>query len=410
MTRFVFLAFVLTATAAGAQPTAGDYVVATGLGTTQLFAYSPTGQVVWTFGGLMPGIDSVTMAPNNRDLIATTSSTAGSFLVTITPSGSVSTLTQLPAVGARMIAWRDGSYRIPFATSFTVQILTIDASGRVATIVPVPAIPTNGHDRHVIAEDVTSGDTLVVTHNQNQQGNALYRLNGSGTSRRVSTLLPGDQWPDDAIGDARTGGLVYSAHEQLFWVDPISAASSILFNDPYPQTWLPGISYDRQADAWVCVRFAPGNPAWLFRVDRTRRVSSLTSNVPDYATDVEVYGRRHVSATTAPQPGATFPLHFSELKHPGALYVAAASFATRPGLATIAGIVDLATDDLLRGSLSGAPLFAGFAGRLDQTGSAVGTITIPQAVPRGTRFFVSFVTIGSGRILSVANTAGFTIR
>jgi hypothetical protein len=352
------------------------------------------------------------MAPNNRDLIATTSSTTGHFLVTITPSGAVSTLTQLqlPVAGTRMIAWRDGSYRIPFATSFSVQILTIDALGRVGTIVPVPAIPTNSHYRHVIAEDVTTGDTLVVTHNQNQQGNALYRLDDSGTSKRISTLLPGETWPDDAIGDARTGGLVYSAHEDLLRVDPITAASSTLFRDLYPQTGLPGVSYDRYSDAWVCVRFAPGNPPWLFRVDRTQRVSSLTSNVPDYATDIEVYGRRNVSATTTPQPGATFPLHFSELKHPGALYVAAASFATRPGLATTAGILDLAADGLFYASLSSAPLFAGFAGRLDQAGSAVGTISIPQAVPRGTRFFVSFVTIGSSRILSVANTAGFTVR
>jgi hypothetical protein len=128
MTRLALLAILLAASPVNVQPRAGDYIVSTALGTFQLFAYSPTGQVVWSYGGVPTGISAVTMAPNNRDLVALTSSSSGNFLVTITPSGSVSTLARLPIPGRQVVAWQDGGYRIPFPVDSS-KILAVDAAG-----------------------------------------------------------------------------------------------------------------------------------------------------------------------------------------------------------------------------------------------------------------------------------------
>ena len=84
---------------------------------------------------------------------------------------------------------------------------------------------------------------------------------------------------------------------------------------------------------------------------------------------------------------------------------------SNPGIPTPAGTIDLTPDGLFFFSIAVPSVFVNFQGVLDLQGTAIASIKIP-AVPalKGFRFFVSFVTVQSGAIKAVANTAGFTIR
>jgi hypothetical protein len=86
-------------------------------------------------------------------------------------------------------------------------------------------------------------------------------------------------------------------------------------------------------------------------------------------------------------------VQFSFPHLPGAFYLAMMSLALRPGIALPGGLVlNLAPDALLLASIGGIPgITTGFAGALDGSGRATGSITLPPGFPPGIRIFVSAV-------------------
>ena len=73
-------------------------------------------------------------------------------------------------------------------------------------------------------------------------------------------------------------------------------------------------------------------------------------------------------------------------------------------------MVDLAPDSLFFFSQSAPLIFGKFQGILNSSGAAGAYIRIPNAPGlSGFRFFVSFVTVASGKVKAVARTQGYTI-
>ena len=170
---------------------------------------------------------------------------------------------------------------------------------------------------------------------------------------------------------------------------------------------LTGIAYERQLDTWAVIGW--GGNSGLFRTFRGGGFWTILQPIPPSFCIVS-YGSRHVSAVGPPRVGRVFPLTFSDPGSPNAGYLAAASIFPFPGIPTPIGTIDLRPDPLMVLSLSAPWMFRGFVGQLNALGSANASIVIPNAAwLQGMRFYVSFVTTAGGRLLSIANTKGFTI-
>jgi hypothetical protein len=96
--------------------------------------------------------------------------------------------------------------------------------------------------------------------------------------------------------------------------------------------------------------------------------------------------------------------------HPNKAYVGGAAFSVSPGIPTPIGVVPLADDALLAISLVTPSIFSNFAGQLDASGTASGTIIVPGGVPPLTAYVAAVAwDPGSSQILAISNAAAFGV-
>ena len=382
---------VLTAGLPGQIP-AGHHVFPSTRQNAVLVA-APGGTPVTTLLTLGFQPQGLAMAPNNIDLAV--SSGAG-FVARVTPGGVVITLAQVP-VSEKFALDQDGSYLLPAGQKGGGSVLhRLDPGLSVTTI----AAGFGTGKGRVVAVEVDTGDYLVGDYD-------VFRITRAGG---VTTLtgpyrVPG---PTDFISDPRTGFLVVGSGTGLLTVDPVSGAVATLANLP---ATVVGVAMDRTRDLWVVAGNygRTANADGVYTVDRSGVVVSLARLRG--LQDAVVYGSRNVIAVGDPSPGARLRLTFSEPVSPGVVYVAAASFSPRPGIPLGGGaVVDLTPDNLFFLSQVAPGVFVNFQGVLDPKGAASASILIPNAPGlRGLRFFVSFVTVATGKVKAVARTQGYTI-
>jgi len=89
-------------------------------------------------------------------------------------------------------------------------------------------------------------------------------------------------------------------------------------------------------------------------------------------------------------------------------YVAAASFASFPGLRLDTRTIPLEADWLFFSSLTNTAPFAGFRGVLDGGGRASMTLTLPSRLPLPLDLYAAYVTLDPGApnfIRNISNTS-----
>lgn len=380
------------------QLSVGDYVAPVSSGNS-IVGITPGGTVKTLFAMPFP-VTALTMATDNVDMavLGWDSTSSMAILATVTPTGTVSTVAKFSSyIYENLTVDPAGFYMVPIGAG-GIFVLRIDRFGTVTTISPKPAVG-KGKPRG-IAVDIGSGG-YVVGEIPN-----LYLIAPDGSSKTIHTNVSINN-SIDIMSDARTGTAVIAQQNSLVSVDTVSGVMTTLrggFNGCFP-----GLAYDRVRDEWVLAGSCANTNFNVYRVDRSGALNTVTNLVG--AGDIEVYGSRHIIAAGDPTPGSTLSMRFKEPGSPGALYLAAASLSTNPGIPTPAGIVDLTPDQLFYLSQVAPTLFVNFMGVLDTNGSAVASVVVPAiAQLRGLRFYVSFVAIKVTTISAIANTAGFTIK
>jgi hypothetical protein len=291
----------------------------------------------------------------------------------------------------------DGTYLTPLGVPPNLTLARVTPGGVVTSLLPTP-VSAGGTVGRSIDKDIVSGDSLVLDA-------VLYRVSQGGAVGVVSSMV----WSMYNFGlasDARTGDVLIGQQDLVLKMNPVQGQATTLATRNIG-TLFTGIVYERRSDTWAATTMSGDTE--VCRITRSGVVTSLLR--PSGSNGIVSYGSRNVSANASPRVGAVFTLNFSELAAPNTPYLAAASMASFPGIPTAAGTIDLRPDPLMALSLASPAMFRGFVGQLNATGAAVGSIAVPSVSGlRGTRFFVSFVTLGGAGIQTIANTAGFTIR
>ena len=396
----VVLIGILPCTTCPGQLNVGDYVAPVSMVSgNSIVGITPGGTVKTLFSMPFP-VMALTMATDNVNMavLGMDSTSRMALLATVTPTGAVTTLAKFNSyIYENLAVDPAGFYMVPIGSG-GIQVLRIDRLGTITTILPKPAIG-KGKPRG-IAVDINSGG-YVVGEIPN-----LYLIAPDGSSKTLHTNVSINN-SIDIMSDARTGLAVISQQNSLVSVDTVSGVMTTLrggFSGCFP-----GLAYDRARDEWVLAGSCANTNFNVYRVDRNGGLTTLTPLVG--AGDIEVYGSRHIIAAGDPVPGSPLSMRFKEPGSPGALYLAAASLSTNPGIPTPAGIVDLTPDSLFFLSQVAPALFVNFMGVLDVNGSAVASVVIPgNPQLKGLRFYVSFVTVKGSAISAIANTAGFTIK
>jgi len=403
MKPFALFALVLAlgCAGAGAQLNPGDYVAPLPSSTgTPIVQITPGGTVKTLF--TVPFlVSALTMATNNVDLavVAQNPVARAGFVATVTPSGTVTTLASYASYIYENIAPdSNGTYVVPVGSNGTDVVLRIDRVGGKTSINPSP--PVGGGKPRGMAVDIGTGGYLMGDIPN------LFLIARDGTTRTVHKNVAINN-SIDMMSDARTGAVMIAQQNSLVSVDPVTGLMTTIqggFNGCFP-----GLAYERARDAWVLAGACTSLNTNVYRVLRGGGVTTVAGLAG--ASDIEVYGSRNIVATSDPTPGSTLSLGFSEPSSAGALYLAAASFSTSPGIPTPAGIIDLTPDPLFFFSLAAPGIFVNFQGVLDAQGSALAAVAVPP-IPalKGFRFFVSFVTVRGSALNAIANTVGFTIQ
>jgi hypothetical protein len=395
------LILALGCVGSGAQLNPGDYVAPLPSTTGSSIVQITPGGTVKTLFTVPFVVSALTMAPNNVDLavVARNPVARAGFLATVTPSGTVTTLTSYASYIYENVAPdSNGTYAVPVGTNGTDVVLRIDRVGGKTTVTPSP--PVGGGKPRGMAVDIGTGGYLMGDIPN------LFLIARDGTSKTVHTGVAINN-SIDMMSDARTSTAVISQQNSLVSVDTVTGVMTTIqggFNGCFP-----GLAYDRARDAWVLAGSCANTNMNVYRVLRGGGVTTVTGLVG--ASDIEVYGSRNIVATSDPTPGSNLSLGFSEPNSAGAFYLAAASFSTSPGIPTPVGTIDLTPDPFFFLSLAAPGVFVNFQGVLDAQGSALAAVAVPP-IPglKGFRFFVSFVTVRGSALNAVANTVGFTIQ
>lgn len=267
--------------------------------------------------------------------------------------------------------------------------------------------------------DPTTGDLIVAGRSSTMAG--LFRV----TTGAIPAVTPMRAFPiasTSADGsaihhDPATGDLVLFNPFAIHRVSPTPpyAATTLLQGGPLGTVPCP-FDYDPTRGDFVLgsgYTTIPNPNVGVLRFDAaTGAATTLRAQIVGQISGVTVAGTRNLCGLTVPTIGSSYQMLVSSPAESGARYVVALSAAPRPGI-QVPGIgrIDLAPDPLFFLSLSGSPIFRGFQGVLDASGEARPSVNIPAIVGlRGLRFFASAITIVQGRVSTIAETIGATIR
>lgn len=402
-----FAALTIFAMGASAQPKFGDWVIGDSFTQNGSLFYldpsktAPAPLTTLVKAGKQGRVNSVSMHPNNRDLLV--------------------------------------------GFSALKRLAVVDPSGVVVTLGPIPAFAVG----HVKAED---GSVLVVS------GGNIHRVDL--TTKAVTSFNKGTLPPllTDITIDRRTGDIVAVGYKALVAIDAKTGVNKRTITTAVPSPYR--IAHDPVSDdffvtegprsAWNRVSRA-GNVAWtklsigaggLKTIEQKGLILQGSFNqvavmnkqggvvgkmvhayprTTSYKFDsVEVYGSSHLNGAGSLKAGSTYSLNVSFPQVAGGRYQVVGSLAGHtPGLKLPNGdIVSLVPDALFfwmlkSGSVAG--LFDNFAGTLSIYGRPSGAapaVKIPSGLPSGLRLYLQAFVVNPSLPggIGLSNTWAFTTR
>jgi hypothetical protein len=425
------MAFVLLAAAGvGAQTLPGDWVVSGGTGypltSGGLYSIRPGTGVVTT---ILPepapnttGFDAVRMAANNEDLLAAhvQASLPGSqsSLVTVTTAGVMVTIATIaappnPSTLEGLDRDQDGA-TICAVNSMTMlgglpPLRHVTDSGLVTTVWTGLSFNQLAQDLRI---DPETGDWLIPVVDDLIRRSFLIRVNRltqTGTVAFSRAYLGGVGRISSVDVDPRTGEYLVGFYDEALLLRVTrQGVATTLTNALTSGAW--SVRMDAETGQ-ILAGVADGN---VFRMDSGGQMLEVQTVSPRAARSVELYGSREVVGAGPAQPGTTYAVYFRFPRSPGRPYVAALSLGLRPGVGLSDGrTIHLdVTSPLFYLTLGGFPgVVTGFAGTLDGTGRASGSVLILPGLPVGTRLFATAIALNPALSLGLdlALTWGFSV-
>ncbi|MBN2490270.1 MAG: hypothetical protein JXQ29_05420 [Planctomycetes bacterium] len=282
------------------------------------------------------------------------------------------------------------------------------------TLSPVALWPKGAAEPVAFAEQVDTGnwwilDQAGVLHLVARGGGAVLSLaHTSTTSLRAGNLAE----------DPLTGDVLLASEWSLLRYEPVISKLTTVFFPGMPQggTEALGLHFDQQSRGWLFsnwMGFGPGMFGFVHEFDAklSTIVRSTALGTPRRPDNLLAAWGRAFTAASAPEVGKTYALKLLSPADASQAYRAALAFSSRPGLATPLGPIPLTPDSLFFLSLSGAPIFRGFAGALDPRGEAALAIDIPNlGALRGLRCVAAAVAADAQGLRRILGPHGFTLR
>jgi hypothetical protein len=410
MARPVLLASLLTLAAPVlAQIAPGDWVLSDASnGATALIRVDPTtGQASTILAGQPAGhLNAVFMDRNNVDLAAVQTTVNGAYhVVSCTPLGVLSTIVALGpgplAIDAALD--QDGTF-VGLSVGGGGLWRSDPATGRTTLLVP-----TGNRIQSGLCLDGDTGDYVLAFAAGFSTIGELLRVDRRTLA--VTTILGGLGTISSVDFEPASGDFVVTdpGFPHLLRVHRSGAWSTV--NENFP----PDAQAVRVDPETANLLAGGGGTVGLLGPTGTL-IRSHAPPVPGLTiTGLELYGSRKVSGAGPATGGSAYQIRFAFPQSAGRAYVAALSTGLRPGFALADGTgrtiqLDV-TSPLFPISIGGLPgLTTGFAGVLDGSGQATGSILIPAGFPAGFRLFVSAVALHPGLPsgLDTANTWGVT--
>jgi hypothetical protein len=350
-----------------------------------LLTMGPLGGGVNTLVSLpSPGFgDCMAVAGNNTDVLGGLSQDVAapippSPIVSVTPAGAVTTLAVAPAATRGLAPDQDGTYLAAVTDGASLGLLQrLDpALGSLTTLISFGTPLPSG-----VGLDGDNGDYLV-TRSDAPPGGSLLRVDRATLA--VSTI---------ATGLGRLTSVAFEPATGTFVVTRLDAPGCLRVTRTGVVSTIRLAPYDAVVvdEIYGSLVLAGGSLVEQVRPSGSVLISQSLPGLDLKA--AEIPGRRRVSGSGPFTAGQTYTVQFSFPHLPGAFYLAMMSLALRPGIALPGGLVlNLAPDALLLASIGGIPgITTGFAGALDGSGRATGSITLPPGFPPGIRIFVSAV-------------------
>jgi hypothetical protein len=408
------LALVLAATAVGQPPMAqGDVVTSDG---ANVFRITPQGVMSTLVTNLPFPINALLPAPDNRGVIA-----IGSGIARIAADGTVTTLVSVNAGLNCALAEVDGDGNVLLGgLAGQALFFKVEPGGLVSTLMDARSSLFWGLVGGGL--DPLTGDLIVAGRPLAPAPEGLYRVT-AGASPQITAMcavpIGGTLADGGAIHhDPVTGDLMFFSPGGVHRVSPtpphavttvhpgppVGQIPCLVEHDPARGDYVFGTAYGPLPN--------PQIPVGVLRFDATTRTFRTLIQNLFYPRGVTVAGIRHLCGLTGPTPGGRYTMLVSSPTEPGVAYVVALSAAPRPGIPLPGGRrIQLVPDALFFQSLTNAGIFRGFQGVLNGQGEAQATVNVPR-IPglRGFRFFASAVTLVQGRVSTIAETIGATIR
>jgi len=396
------VALLLAATALHAQPVPGDWILTDSYPASVHYGTPFSGQLVTLNNVATQGYCTYgRMAGDNSSMYVLFDNQSSAFLLRFNRLGGFTTL-------------------FAFPLNEVVRGIELDVDGTLvmntssfARMDPLqPLSPTQIAATSPFGWDVTieqdTGNYLIPSVPNGFNSALLYVTR---EERTVHTLATGLGLMQAVDFEPRTGASLVAGYPALYRVRPDGNVTTVstfptyqsaLRVDPLTGEILVG-GIDR--NVFTMARLSPSGQV----LQSAQYPALLTGSL-----GVETYGSRKLSSRGVFNNGGTVTLSFSFPQSPGAPYVAALSFALRPGIPIGGGrVLNLRPDELFQISFGGLAGFTtGFSGGLDGIGGATGTITLPAGFPTGIRFFVSAVALNPAFPVGLdgANSLGLTTR
>jgi len=300
---------------------------------------------------------------------------------------------------------QNGIYSAPVsgATTFTRQVAAWPPSVTAEPIAFTPRLDT--------------GDWWVL-----DQSGAVHLLLQRGGA--VLSLMPGTPLTSlargDLVEDPLTGDVLITAGFHVLRLNPATRAVTTVYRLGVPQGGAEamGLHFDQFSrgfffTTWMGFGPAPNALGYVHELDAlaTTIVRSTALGSPRRPENAVAAWGRAFTPATPPAVGTRYQLKLQSRLEAVKPYQVAVAFTPRPGIPTPKGLIPLTPDPLFFLSISGVPLFRGFAGVLGLQGTATVGIDIPGVSGlRGVHLVMAAVVFDQTGLLRILGPHGFTIR
>lgn len=390
-------AFALTLACAAGAPAQnalpGDLLVASSTGGATVMAVTPGANVARTLASMSPAIRGLVVGADNTNYFAA----SGLDVFRIDPNGGVTTVVAglSPGIGVAF-ADLDENGDVIVGTGWA-------SAGSVFRVNPVAqtwtTIARTGIFANALCLDRDSGDIVVA---DNTSG-SIFRIDrNTGQSNTVQTGLP----------------TVYAMDYHPFNGEVLlTTSSTILRLDAFNAltTFVSGAGLVKSLAVLANGDVIAGpHGTTMQRYDAAgQNIGTPYNGANITKMDMAVADENHVWALNSAIAGTPLSISVRFARHPGKLYIAAASFSRQPGIPIDSRTVPLTPDNLFRLSQSVPALFQGFAGALDAQGRAGMNVLIPALPIQGLRMFLAAVVVDPAApsgIAQISQPYGITVQ